>query len=252
MIVHLCNAKVKGLMIYMDKEEKMAGDTRTQIKFVIERMLKKFDYDELMKHVPDENKAFVKNIYKSLKRKTSKKDKKEKNRDKVFITEGDEEPIDLADPTSLNKMTTQKPKKDEEMSDDEVKINKKGKIVVKEKENKKKRPREEERAKDYDSRKKKQKSNKKRKLDNKHAQRMGQEYRAKPGTGGDVKRKGKPDPYGKRKQLIQSNHSIAYIPMDPSMLNKRNKTKPSNIHVFENMTKAARKGAQQARKKKKK
>src|SRR5690606_21347927 len=127
--------------------EKLAGDTRMQIKFIMERILKKFSYDEVIEHVPNENKAFVKNIHKSMKRKTSKKNKKEKNRDKMFITEGDEEPIDLADPSSHNKMTTKKPKKeDEEMSDDEVKINKKGKIVVKDKEqNKKKRAREEER-----------------------------------------------------------------------------------------------------------
>jgi len=56
----------------------------------------------------------------------------------------------------------------------------------------------------------------------------GSEYKNKQGHGGDVKRKGKPDPY-------------AYIPINHKSLNKRKGSKSDS--VFRNVVKAAKRGA---------
>ncbi|XP_076547072.1 RRP12-like protein [Osmia lignaria lignaria] len=69
----------------------------------------------------------------------------------------------------------------------------------------------------------------------KFEQSPGIEYRA-PKAGGDVKKKGKPDPY-------------AYVPLSRSVLNKRKKKK--NANKFNNIIKGEKKGAQTKAKNKK-
>jgi ribosomal RNA-processing protein 12 len=56
---------------------------------------------------------------------------------------------------------------------------------------------------------------------------FGTEYKARKGTGGDMKRMGKPEPY-------------AYIPLNPRQMNRRERNKDSSFGSFEKDAKSRR------------
>eukprot|EP01080_Neovahlkampfia_damariscottae_P006377 gene6377-10384_t len=249
-------------------EDKNGSEIQPLIKNIFTRLIKMFTYEKIIEILPedDPNKQFLKNIKRDLKKKKS-KSKDENSSNKELYLQEDDENIDLLDSGMMKNITKQpKEEKEEEKMEEEdnsiVFNEKKGKFVIKdeEEEEKKKNKKRKRGNQDFDEinqvederlmddfnedieeddddkvdvesfhRQKKQKVERKRGY--------GEDYKPRKGTGGDVKRKNKPDPF-------------AYIPLDPNQLNKRKGKNQSTFKEFENYSKAAKKGAISGRRKK--
>jgi ribosomal RNA-processing protein 12 len=246
-----------------------ASESIPLIKNIFTRLIKSYSYEKICELLPEEgNRQFLKNINKSIKKKKGKKEEKGNEREMYLEQDHEGDAIDILD-SKMMKNITKKPIDENEEKiekleefDENIQFNeKKGKFVIKEdapedlKAKNKKRKRGGEEGGDEIS----QESNKNEDVqlmddfdeeieDDEDAQEKapyqpqqkkkrveggrkgyGEEYRGKRGAGGDVKRRDKPDPF-------------AYIPLNPSEMNKRKK-KESTFSEFDAYSKAARKGA---------
>jgi ribosomal RNA-processing protein 12 len=267
--------------------QKGAGVIRTRVKYMIEKMLKKFGYEFVASIWPATEKiSYLNNLNKQNKKKgpEGRRIVKAKRKLSTGVTLSNEknqgEVLDLMDPTTVNRISAKK--NDNEMKDDkdddvEIEVNKSGKLVIrdlkdddvvedskKEKKTKKqatkKRGRESEEnlaMDDYEVetgdkeedtprneqderaskrgrsenggsfntqrylQRKQQERDQARHKGPKNTANLGTDYKAKHrGTGGDMKRKGKADPY-------------AYVPLDAGRLNKRSRNTESNFDKLE-------------------
>lgn len=216
---------VKGLLYYAFKEEGFSGEIKEQIKFLFQRLIKKFGYEKINEMTQDpKQKNYLKNLNKLIKRKKKKVKKNDKEDQDEIEEEDEDDPLDLLDPTIVTKE-----KKVKEKEENVQFAEKKGKMLIEEEEIGKKRKRGDEKfvddfeeqieeEKEEKDEEKKKKIIKKKKEDN-----FGDEYKPRKGTGGDIKKTGKPDPY-------------AYIPLDPSQMNKRKRGKDNTFTRFEQST----------------
>jgi ribosomal RNA-processing protein 12 len=243
-----------------------ASESIPLIKNIFTRLIKSYSFEKICELLPEEgNRQFLKNINKSIKKKKGKKEEKGNEKEMYLEQDREGDAIDMLD-TKMMKNITKKPideneEKIEKMEefDENIQFNeKKGKFIIKEdapvdlksKNKKRKRGGEEEEIsqesrnedvqlvddfdeeiedEEGDAQEKApyQPQQKKKKVEGRKG--YGEEYRGKRGAGGDVKRRDKPDPF-------------AYIPLNPSEMNKRKK-KESTFREFDAYSKAARKGA---------
>ena len=121
--------------------KKGAGVIRPRVTYLLQKMIDRFGFDFCKDHFPQDKLSFIKNIWKGMKREA----KKDQNvpKKKLTIAENDamirqdvDEPLDLLDPSMMDKITTKKSldrKNNTNMEDDiEIKTNKQGKFVINE------------------------------------------------------------------------------------------------------------------------
>lgn len=293
--------------------QKGAGVIRTRVKYLLEKMLKKFGYDYIASIWPSTEKiSYLNNLNKQSRRKgiegrrivkakrslSKGGDVLNNNSIEDGIQQTGGEVLDLMDPDMINRVKSKKvdKMKDDDEEDIKIEVNKSGKIVIRDiddehdsnqdkkkqvkksvdkKQQSKKRSREVADENlvmdDYDKededtndekedasiekyskrsraddlgrsftaqrylKQKEQERQQKRRKESKTNAQLGTDYRAKrPGVGGDMKQKGKDDPY-------------AYVPLQSSRLNRRNRNKPSD---FDQIAKGSKKEASRGRNKK--
>jgi ribosomal RNA-processing protein 12 len=144
--------------------KKGAGLIRPKVTYLLEKLISKFGYEYCKSHFPQDKQSFIKNVWKSMKRESNKKEtskyaKKAKVvEDKAAVIKQDasDEPLDLLDPSMIHKIASKHlvDKKSEEDDNVEIKVNKQGKLVIMEDEDR-----------DAEDTKKKDKKNKKRSRD---------------------------------------------------------------------------------------
>ncbi|XP_023218874.1 RRP12-like protein [Centruroides sculpturatus] len=230
----------------------ISKDGQRQLRFkareILTRFIRKFGFDMISKYVPESHKKYINNIYKvevckhknKLENKELKKNKQEDSDEetsednesnnkvsqkntKEWIQENNEDIVDFLSSSVNKKILATKPKKPKK---DEFKVSSDGKLIITD---------------DCDDDKVLKHKSKlslhciHRKINKKEdSPTYGEEFKAKK-AGGDIKIKGRPNPY-------------AYIKLDKKVLGKRKRAKLAG--QYKGIVKAAKKGSQQAKKEK--
>eukprot|EP01087_Luapelamoeba_hula_P022312 TRINITY_DN795_c1_g1_i5.p2 TRINITY_DN795_c1_g1~~TRINITY_DN795_c1_g1_i5.p2 ORF type:complete len:566 (-),score=187.24 TRINITY_DN795_c1_g1_i5:74-1771(-) len=253
---------------------------RSKVKILLERLIRRFGFDQVVKHVPEQHKRLVVAVKKAAKEKRKQKKTGQQQGDNTqskggtWIVEGEgDNPIDFADPRHVRNVVSTNPKNAKKKTGKEGKggdvvfqTDESGRLIIEEEEEEDSDSEEEE---EHNPQQKKGQKRRREELQNtnNNNNRAGGGGGRGGGRDGGSKEKGekgeKGRPNKRAKGEIEAGYykakgqtkgdvkrgrlePFAYVPLDPRHLNKRRHHQA--LGSFKNIVSAAEKGSQSGRK----